>query len=88
MLWNRVLNTERDCLLALAGVTAIDSAGVALLIQLKRQLLSIGRQLVLQSSSPAVRRALRLMQLEEYLHLPPLLNKPMLISSPRADMPA
>jgi len=88
MLWNRVLNTERDCLLALAGVTAIDSAGVALLIQLKRQLLSIGRQLVLQSASPAVRRALRLLQLEEYLHLPPLLNKPMLISSPRADMPA
>ena len=44
----------------------MDSTGVAVLVHLKKQLRLSGRQLILLSPSPAVRRALKAMRLESF----------------------
>ena len=62
--WNDALG--QHCLLELGHVRFVDSAGVGLLIALRRKLLGEGRVLVLLEPSDAVRRALKLMCLEHY----------------------
>ena len=54
----------RDCVLDLAAVQSIDSAGLGFLIGLRRDIRSRGRQLVLLAPSPVVVRALQLMHLD------------------------
>jgi exopolysaccharide biosynthesis WecB/TagA/CpsF family protein/anti-anti-sigma factor len=65
-LWNEIAGADRHCLLELAETTSMDSTGVALLIQLKKQLGVSGRQLILLSPSPVVRRAIKAMWLEDF----------------------
>ncbi len=64
--WNEIAGANRHCLLELAETKSMDSTGVALLVHLKKQLGVSGRQLVLLSPSPVVRRALRAMWLEDF----------------------
>ena len=64
--WIEIAGADRHCLLELAQTKSMDSTGVAVLVHLKKQLRLSGRQLILLSPSPAVRRALEVMQLEEF----------------------
>jgi N-acetylglucosaminyldiphosphoundecaprenol N-acetyl-beta-D-mannosaminyltransferase len=57
---------DRHCLLQMDKVTFIDSTGVGLLIRLQKKIRETGRQLVLLAPSPMVRRALALMQLQNF----------------------
>jgi N-acetylglucosaminyldiphosphoundecaprenol N-acetyl-beta-D-mannosaminyltransferase len=56
----------RDYLLQIAGVTSIDSTGVGYLIGLQKKLRNVGRELVLIGTSAPVRRALKLMRINEF----------------------
>ncbi|BCB92041.1 STAS domain-containing protein [Phytohabitans suffuscus] len=49
----------------------IDAAGVALLLDLHRQLLRVGARLTLRSPSPRLRRILRISRVEQVLHVVP-----------------
>ena len=64
--WNEIAGADRHCLLELAETKSMDSTAVAMLVHLKKQLNVSGRQLILLSPSPAVRRALKAMWLENY----------------------
>src|SRR6185436_20782401 len=57
--WAAIAGAHRHCLLELAETKSMDSTGVAVLVHLKKQLRLSGRQLILLSPSPAVRRALK-----------------------------
>lgn len=63
--WTMIAGADRHCLLELAETNSMDSTGVAALVRLKKQLRLSGRQLILLSPSPAVRRALKAMRLEQ-----------------------
>jgi len=67
--WKEIAGADRHCLLELAEVTSLDSTGVAVLVHLKKQLHLSGRQLILLSPSPAVRRALKAMRLEDFFEV-------------------
>lgn len=56
----------RDCLLQTDRVDFVDSTGVGMLIRLQKKLRASGRYLVLLAPSKAVKRALRLMQLQDF----------------------
>ncbi|MBE0546010.1 MAG: WecB/TagA/CpsF family glycosyltransferase [Verrucomicrobia bacterium] len=67
--WKEIARADRHCLLELAEVKSMDSTGVAVLVHLKKQLHLAGRQLILLSPSPAVRRALKAMRLEQFFEI-------------------
>ena len=67
--WQEMADANRDCLLELSRTNSIDSTGAAFLVHLKKQLRRSGRQLILLSPSVAVRRVLRVMQLEGYFEV-------------------
>lgn len=67
--WKEIAGADRHCLLELAEVKSMDSTGVAALVHLKKQLRLAGRQLILLSPSPAVRRALKAMRLEQFFEV-------------------
>ncbi len=56
----------RHCLLEMSNVQFIDSTGMGLLIRLQKKIRATGRQLILLAPSPKVRRALALMQLQDF----------------------
>jgi N-acetylglucosaminyldiphosphoundecaprenol N-acetyl-beta-D-mannosaminyltransferase len=64
--WKKIARADRHCLLELAETKLMDSTGLAALIHLKKRLHLAGRQLILLSPSPAVRRALKAMRLEQF----------------------
>lgn len=64
--WQEIAFANRHCLLGLADTMSMDSTGVAVLVHLKKQLQASGRQLILLSPSPVVRRALKAMRLENF----------------------
>jgi len=61
-----IIADGRDCFLKMAGVTSIDSTGVGYLIGLQKKLRSTGCQLVLIAPSKPVRRALKLLRINEF----------------------
>jgi N-acetylglucosaminyldiphosphoundecaprenol N-acetyl-beta-D-mannosaminyltransferase len=61
----------RHCLLEMDNVTFIDSTGVGLLIRLQKKIRATGRQLILLAPSLNVRRALALMQLQNFFAAAP-----------------
>ena len=63
-IWQR--QGERHFLIELANVKFIDSTAIALLLRLEKQLRLAGRRLVLLEPSRAVKRALKLMGLENF----------------------
>lgn len=65
--WNEALAAGSHVFVNLAPVECIDSTGVGLLARLGKDLRAAGRQVVLLAPSPAVRRALELMRLIEFL---------------------
>jgi N-acetylglucosaminyldiphosphoundecaprenol N-acetyl-beta-D-mannosaminyltransferase len=67
--WKEISRADRHCLLELAETKLMDSTGVAVLVHLKKQLHLAGRQLILLSPSPAVRRALKAMRLEQFFEI-------------------
>jgi N-acetylglucosaminyldiphosphoundecaprenol N-acetyl-beta-D-mannosaminyltransferase len=67
--WKEIAGADRHCLLELAEAKSMDSTGVAVLVHLKKQLRLSGRHLILLSPSPAVRRALKVMRLEEFFEV-------------------
>jgi len=64
-IWEDVSTGGRHCLLELENVRFIDSTGLALLVRLQKRISTHGRHLILLTPSPAVRRALVLMRLED-----------------------
>jgi N-acetylglucosaminyldiphosphoundecaprenol N-acetyl-beta-D-mannosaminyltransferase len=66
-----VVADGRDCFLQMAGVTSIDSTGVGYLIGLQKKLRSAGRDVVLIAPSASVRRALKLMRINEFFFSAP-----------------
>ncbi len=66
LLVDQVLADGRHCLLQLDKVEFVDSTGVGLLIRLHKKIRSTGRQLILLDPSPAVKRALSLMHLQDF----------------------
>lgn len=66
LLVDQVLADGRHCLLEMDKVKFIDSTGVGLLIRLQKKVRATNRQLVLLAPSPAVRRALSLMRLQNF----------------------
>ncbi|MBC8095368.1 MAG: WecB/TagA/CpsF family glycosyltransferase [Akkermansiaceae bacterium] len=68
-LWKEIACADRDCLLELEETELMDSTGVAVLVHLKKQLRTAGRQLILLSPSPAVRRTLTAMRLAEFFEI-------------------
>lgn len=67
--WKEIAGADRHCLLEMAETKLMDSTGVAALVHLKKQLQLSGRQLILLSPSPAVRRALKAMRLERFFEV-------------------
>jgi N-acetylglucosaminyldiphosphoundecaprenol N-acetyl-beta-D-mannosaminyltransferase len=61
--WERVCQNEGDLLIRLDRIRFIDSTGIALLVRLRKALLSRQRRLILLAAAPAVRRALQAMGL-------------------------
>jgi anti-anti-sigma factor len=55
----------------MAGCTGIDAEGVALLVDVHRQLLRVGARLTLRAPSPRLRRILRIARVEHVLHVVP-----------------
>jgi len=55
----------------MAGCVGIDAAGVALLLDVHRQLLRVGAGLTLRAPSPRLRRILRISRVEQVLHMVP-----------------
>ena len=66
LLVDQVLADGRHCLLQLDKVEFIDSTGIGLLIRLHKKIRATGRQLILLDPSPAVKRALALMHLQDF----------------------
>jgi N-acetylglucosaminyldiphosphoundecaprenol N-acetyl-beta-D-mannosaminyltransferase len=66
LLVDQVLADGRHCLLQLNQVDFIDSTGIGLLIRLHKKIRATGRQLILLDPSPAVKRALALMHLQDF----------------------
>ena len=66
LLVDQVLADGRHCLLQLDKVEFIDSTGIGLLIRLHKKIRATGRQLILLDPSPAVKRALSLMHLQDF----------------------
>jgi len=66
LLVDQVLADGRHCLLQLNKVEFIDSTGVGLLIRLHKKIRATGSQLILLDPSPAVKRALALMHLQDF----------------------
>ncbi|MDB6066686.1 MAG: Anti-sigma-factor antagonist and glycosyl transferase [Pedosphaera sp.] len=66
LLMDQILADGRHCLLQLNKVRFIDSTGMGLLIRLQKKIRATGRQLILLDPSPAVKRALALMHLEDF----------------------
>ena len=66
LLLDRILADSRHSLLQMTKVAFIDSTGMGLLIRLQRKMRAAGRQLVLLDPSPAVKRALALMHLQDF----------------------
>jgi len=64
--WKEIAGADRHCLLELGETKSMDSTGVALLVHLKKRLSASGRQLILLSPSPVVRRALKAMWLQAF----------------------
>ncbi|HEY6168921.1 MAG TPA: WecB/TagA/CpsF family glycosyltransferase [Verrucomicrobiae bacterium] len=64
-LWEKIASDDRHALLEMANVDFIDSTGVGLLVRLHKRLRASGRFLVLLDPSVAVRRALKLMRLDD-----------------------
>lgn len=71
LLVDQVLADGRHCLLEMDKVKFIDSTGVGLLIRLQKKVRATNRQLVLLAPSPAVRRALSLMRLQNFFAAAP-----------------
>jgi anti-anti-sigma factor len=71
LLIDEVLAADRHCFLDMSNVQFIDSTGMGLLIRLQKKIRATGRQLVLLMPSVAVRRALALMQLQEFFATAP-----------------
>jgi N-acetylglucosaminyldiphosphoundecaprenol N-acetyl-beta-D-mannosaminyltransferase len=67
--WQAIAGADRHCLVELAEVKSMDSTGVAVLVNLKKQLRLSGRQLILLSPSAAVRRALKALRLEAFFEV-------------------
>jgi N-acetylglucosaminyldiphosphoundecaprenol N-acetyl-beta-D-mannosaminyltransferase len=66
LLVDQVLADGRHCLLQLDKVEFIDSTGIGLLIRLHKKIRATGRELILLDPSPAVKRALALMHLQDF----------------------
>lgn len=66
LLVDQVLADGRHCLLQLDKVEFIDSTGIGLLIRLHKKIRATGSQLILLDPSPAVKRALALMHLQDF----------------------
>lgn len=64
------LRDGRDIEISLADVTDIDSAGIQLLVLLKRECAALGRLFSLRAPSAAVLDALKVMHLDSYFSLP------------------
>jgi anti-anti-sigma factor len=60
-----------DGFLDLSGVNFIDSTGVAMLMRLQNRLKAAGQHLILIASSPAVKRVLSFMRLQEFFDSAP-----------------
>lgn len=67
--WNEIAGSDRHCLLELAETMSMDSTGVAALVHLKKKLRLSQRYLILLSPSLAVRRALKVMRLEDFFEV-------------------
>ncbi|MBU6399796.1 MAG: WecB/TagA/CpsF family glycosyltransferase [Verrucomicrobia bacterium] len=67
LFWDQEI--RRHCLLELDQVRFIDSTGVGLLVGLQKRLHATGHTLVLLAPSRSVRRALRLMRLEDFFRV-------------------
>ncbi|HWD91230.1 MAG TPA: WecB/TagA/CpsF family glycosyltransferase [Verrucomicrobiae bacterium] len=68
---DEILADHRHCLLEMDNVKFIDSTGIGLLIRLQKKIRENGRQLILLAPSPMVRRALALMQLQNFFATAP-----------------
>jgi N-acetylglucosaminyldiphosphoundecaprenol N-acetyl-beta-D-mannosaminyltransferase len=66
-----ILADERHCFLQMAAVSSIDSTGMGYLIGLRKKLQGTGRELVLLAPSEPVRRALKLMRINEFFFSAP-----------------
>lgn len=66
LLVDQVLADGRHCLLQLDQVEFVDSTGIGLLIRLHKKIRATGRQLILLDPSPAVKRALGMMHLQDF----------------------
>ena len=73
--WRKAVAHERHCLLDLADVVFIDSAGMGMIALLHKQLMRTGHRLVLLAPSREVQRALRLMGLDELFLFAPNLDQ-------------
>src|SRR5581483_4001 len=62
----QILADGRHCLLQMTTANFVDSTGMGLLMRLHRKIRATGRQLVLLDPSPAVKRALALMHLQDF----------------------
>lgn len=71
LLVDQVLADGRHCLLQMNQVTFIDSTGIGLLIRLQKKIRATGRQLVLLDPSAALKRALALMNLQDFFATAP-----------------
>ncbi len=67
LLVDQVLADGRHCILQMNQVNFIDSTGMGLLIRLQKKIRATGRQLVLLDPSAALKRALQLMHLQDFL---------------------
>ena len=65
------ITPERPCLLDLKQVQFIDSTGVGLLIRLQKRAHHMGQRMICINPSKNTRRALQLMQLEEFFTIAP-----------------
>ena len=64
---NAILDDSRHCLMDVSEVKFLDSTGLGSLTRLQQKLASRGRHFILLAPSPAVRRALRLVRLHEFI---------------------
>lgn len=64
-IWRRAV--QFHCLLDLRGTRGVDSTGLALLLRLRRDLRFAGKEMVLLSSHPAIRRLLEYAGLEKHV---------------------
>ena len=60
-----------DLVLELAGLTFVDSTGLALFVSLHKRLATLGHELVLKGASPVARRLFQITKLDELLNIEP-----------------